>query len=109
MSEGMEKDQEITRMGDVKLEIQLTGFDPMGEPVIRVMADGSLYVVFNFMPPTYVPDEDGMGQFEDFDKQMEKAVGVPVMWEDREFFLIQQPGPETIERIREFVEGDRRK
>jgi hypothetical protein len=27
-------------------------FDPEGEPEIRVMADGSLYVVFNFMPPS---------------------------------------------------------
>jgi hypothetical protein len=97
------------RMGKVKQEIPLSGFDPKGEPVIRAMADGSLYVVFNFMPPSYVPDEDGLGPFEDFDKQLELAAGVPVEWEDREFFLIRQPAPGTIERVRRFIEGYRRK
>ncbi len=38
-------------MGDIKQEIPLSGFDPKGEPIIRVMADDSVYVVFNFMPP----------------------------------------------------------
>jgi hypothetical protein len=34
--------------------IPLTGFDPEGEPEIRVMADGSWELVFNFMPPPWV-------------------------------------------------------
>src|SRR5262245_12738172 len=91
-------------MSDVRQEIPLSGFDPEGEPVIRVMGDGSLYLVFNLMPPSFVPDEDGLGPFADFDKQLERAAGVPVEWEDREIFLIRQPGPLTIERIRQFVE-----
>jgi hypothetical protein len=96
-------------MGEIQQEIQLSGFDPAGEPEIRLMAEGSLYVVFNFMPPSYVPDEQGLGPFEDFDRQLERAAGVPVEWEDREFFLIRQPKADTVERIRKFIEGYQRK
>jgi hypothetical protein len=31
--------------------ITLSGFDPKGEPSIRILADGRLRVVFEFMPP----------------------------------------------------------
>ena len=96
-------------MSVAKQEFPLSGFDPKGEPVIRVMADGSLYVVFKFMPPSFVPDEEGLGQFEDFDKQLERAAGIPVEWADREFFLIRRPGSDTLERVRQFIEGYRRK
>ena len=92
-------------------EIRLTGFDPEGEPLIRVMGDGSLYVVFEFMPPSDAPDEEleDLGSFRDFDKKMERAIGVPVIWEDREVFLIQKPKRDTIDRIRNFVEGYRKR
>lgn len=93
-------------MDEVREIIELTGFDPDGEPEIRIMADGSLYVVFNFMPPSYANDE---GDFSDFDKQFEQAAGVPVLWDDREVFVIFQPQKDTISRIRTFIEGYRRK
>ena len=81
--------------------ISLSGFDPEGEPEIREMADGSLYVVFNFMPPSWA--EDDPDPFDDFDKQLAKAVGLPVQWEDREFFRIERPATDTVERIRRFL------
>ena len=90
-------------MDEVRQEIALSGFDPKGEPVIRIMADGSLYVVFEFMPPSHVPDEEGLGPFADFDRQLERATGVSVVWEDREVFAILQPRSDTVGRIREFV------
>ena len=37
--------------------IPLTGFDLADEPEIREMGDGSLYVVFNFMPPSWAEDD----------------------------------------------------
>lgn len=88
----------------VKTIIRLSGFDSRGEPEIRVMRDGSMYVVFNFMPPSDFADSGELGPFEHFDRQMEKAIGVPVLWDDREFFLIKKPRPDTIDRIRQFVE-----
>jgi hypothetical protein len=94
-------------MDEIQQTIELTGFDPKGEPIIRIMADGSLLLVFNFMPPSFVPDGEGLGPFADFDKQLERAVGVPVVWDDREVFVIQQPKQDTVERIRKFIESYR--
>jgi hypothetical protein len=93
-------------MGDPVEVIALAGFDPLGEPQIRVMADGSLYVVFNFMPPSWA--EDDPDRFDDFDKQLGKAVGLPVEWEDREFFRIARPAKDTIERVRQFLAAYKR-
>jgi hypothetical protein len=93
-------------MDDPVSVIQLAGFDPEGEPQIRVMADGSLYLVFNFMPPSWA--EDTPDRFDDFDKQLSKAIGLPVEWEDREVFRVERPGTDTVERIRHFVGAYRR-
>ena len=82
--------------------IPLTGFDSDGEPEIRLMPDGSLYLVFNFMPPTWAEAEPE--PFDTFDKQLQAAIGVPVAWEDREFFLIRKPAPDTVERITKFLQ-----
>ena len=81
--------------------IPLAGFDPAGEPEVRRMADGSLYVVFNFKPPSWA--EGAPGRFDDFDRQLAAAAGVPVEWEDREFFRVARPAPDTVERVRAFL------
>lgn len=81
--------------------IPLSGFDPDGEPEIRIMADGSLYVVFEFMPPSWA--EDDPDSFDDFDQQLGNEVGLPVEWEDREFFRIERPAKDSVERIRRFL------
>jgi hypothetical protein len=86
--------------------VPLAGFDPAGEPEIRVMADGSLYIAFNFMPPSWA--EDDPERFDDFDQQLSRAVGLPIEWEDRELFRIERPTEETIERIRHFLAGYKR-
>jgi hypothetical protein len=87
-------------------EIPVAGFDPDGEPEIRVMSDGTLLIVFNFMPPSFAENDEE--EFSDFDKQLEKAIGVPVQWEDREFFSIRSPNNDTAERARGFLERYRR-
>jgi hypothetical protein len=90
-------------MGEPVEVIPLAGFDPEGEPEIRLMADGSLYVVFNFMPPSWA--EDDPDPFDDFDRKFAQAVGVPVDWQDREFFRIERPAADTVRRIRKFLES----
>jgi hypothetical protein len=84
------------------MKIPLTGFDPLGEPELRFMTDGTLWVVFNFMPPSFAEGDEV--RFADFDKQLEKAIGVPVLWDDREFFVIRNPQIETPEKIKAFLE-----
>ena len=86
--------------------IPVDGFDPDGEPEIRIMADGGLYVVFNFMPPSWA--EDDPDRFADFDQQLTTAAGLPVKWEDREFFRVERPAPDTVERIRQFLAAYKR-
>ena len=89
--------------------IELSGFDSGGEPEIRMMANGYIYVVFNFMPPSDAEDEDGdLGVFDEFDQEMAEAIGVEVIWEDREFFLIESPQADTVERISAFISGYRK-
>ncbi len=85
--------------------VAVPGFDPEGEPEIRQMSDGSLHVVFNFMPPSFAEDDES--KFADFNKQLEKAIGVPVLWDDREVFVIRKPGQDTIAKISQFLEGYR--
>ncbi len=81
--------------------ITLEGFDSEGEPEIRIMDNGSLELVFNFMPPTWV--EENPEAFDDFDVQLSEALDLEVLWEDRELFLIEEPSDDTVDRIREFL------
>jgi hypothetical protein len=81
--------------------VPLAGFDPDGEPEARVMADGSLYLVFDLMPPSWA--EDAAEQFDNFDQQLTAVCGTAVHWEDREVFRIDRPAPDTIERVRSFL------
>ena len=90
---------------DVAQIIELSGFDAEGEPELRLMKNGQLYVVFNFMPPSDCEDEEA---FDSFDEEMSEAIGIPVEWEDREVFLIQSPKADTLERISAFISNFRR-
>jgi hypothetical protein len=82
--------------------ITLEGFDPEGEPEIRIMENGSLELVFNFMPPTWA--EENPEAFDDFDVQLAEVLDLEVLWEDREFFVIEEPAEDTVERIKQFLE-----
>ena len=82
--------------------VEVSGFDPEGEPEIRVMADGSMWVILQFLPPTWAELEPE--RFDNFDSQLAEATGVPVHWEDREFFRIDRPVPDTIDRVKSFLE-----
>jgi len=95
-------------MTDERLEsIEIEGFDPDGDPTIHKLADGKLQLVFEFMPPSWAMDETPEA-FDTFDQQLASAIGTPVIWEDREFFLIERPQADTVQRIRQFLEALRR-
>ncbi len=85
--------------------IPLSGFDAAREPEVRRFADGTLQVVFGFMPPSFVPDEGwvDLGRYRRLDEEMAQALGVAVVWEDREFFRIDHPRDDTIDRLRRFL------
>jgi hypothetical protein len=89
-------------MDEATETITLEGFDSEGEPEIRIMDNGSLELVFNFMPPTWA--EETPEAFDDFDVQLSEALDLEVLWEDRELFLIDEPTDDTVERIKQFLE-----
>ena len=87
--------------------ILINGFDKEGEPEIRIMNDGSLYIVFSFMPPLNENEDEGgaLGEFEDFDKYLSNKLGENVYWVDREVFYIKTPKPETSDNVKELLEN----
>src|ERR1700712_4360280 len=91
--------------GEVAQTIELAGFDAEGEPELRLMKSGELYVVFNFMPPSDCEDEEA---FDSFDEERALAIGIDVQWEDREVFLIEAPKADTVERISAFISNYRK-
>jgi hypothetical protein len=93
-------------MAEVLRTIPITGFDPNNEPCIQEMNDGSLEVWFEFMPPSDIERQgpSGLGEFAEFDQEMAAAAGVPVVWEDREFFRIESAPPGVLARVQAFLE-----
>ncbi len=86
--------------------IKIKGFDKNGEPEIRTQPDGSLQIMFNFMPPSN-GTEDGVDDpiFDHFDQELAKILEVEVIWEDREFFRIPKPKANTAAQAKAYLEG----
>jgi hypothetical protein len=87
-----------------KSVVKIMGFDHGGEPEIRLESGGSIRVMFDYMPPSFHEGND-LGPYTDFDKQMKRAIGVDVKWEDREVFYIARPKQNTVGRIKKFLEN----
>jgi len=94
------------------LRYPLTGFDPSGEPMVRWAATGRLWLCVEFFPPLWVPEEEragpvSLGAWADFDQRLARAIGVPVVWEDREWFRIDHPREDTVSAIQRFLLAER--
>jgi hypothetical protein len=95
-------------------EYSLSGFDPAGEPMVRRTAAGRLWLCLQFVPPSWVPHEertgrDGLGEWADFDRRLARETRVPVVWEDREWFRIDQPREDTVRAIHRFLLQERQR
>jgi hypothetical protein len=85
--------------------ITVTGFDSAGEPEIRNAAGGALEIMFNFMPPLNGSDDANPDPvFETFEKVLQAELGVDVVRDDRELFVIPKPKPDTAARAKTFLE-----
>jgi hypothetical protein len=89
--------------GDDDLTVQ--GFDVDGEPEIR-QGDNGLEIMFNFMPPSN-GQADGVQHpvFDRFDDVLSAALGVEVVRDDRELFIIPDPAPDTAGRAKAYLES----
>lgn len=92
-------------MEDAVKEITLSGFDPEGEPVLRLTAAGRLWLGMSLFPPSWAEGEDAAEPWADFDRRLERAIGTAVRWEDREWFRIDQPAPDTVAAVERFLAG----
>lgn len=107
---GAEAPAPAIEAAQVVKKVSVKGFDPAGEPEIQQMSDGSLRVVFEFMPPSYIEERGTeLGPFKAFDRELERAAGVPVVREDREVFLIRESRAETLAKVRRFLETYRKR
>ena len=85
--------------------ITVTGFDSFGEPEIRNADGGALEIMFNFMPPLNGSDDyNPHPVFETFEKVLQAELGVDVIRDDRELFIIPKPKPDTAARAKAFLE-----
>lgn len=92
--------------GEVRATVTLAGFEPGAEPVLREMRDGSLLLVFAFIPPRVTVGQPAKARRFDlntFGTEVERAAGVPLAWDDKEVFVVQRPRSDTVERIRGFL------
>lgn len=86
--------------------IPINGFDSDGEPEIREFADGTVSIVFNFMPPLNGTDEGIENEiFENFDKELKRVLDVEVIWDDREVFFISEPQQDTVTKLKNYLES----
>lgn len=93
---------------EVRATIPLTGFEPGAEPVVREMRNGGLLLVFAFIPPRVAEGQPAKARRFDlntFGAEVERAAGVPVVWDDKEVFVIQRPRADTVEKLRGFLQG----
>jgi len=92
---------------DVRATITLGGFDPVAEPVVRELRDGSLLLIFAFMPPLVCERDASKAarfNFDTFGTEIEREAGVPVIWDDRDVFVIPQPKGDTVEKMQSFFQ-----
>lgn len=87
------------RAGRTIRTVTIEGFDPQGEPEIRVKSNGTLEVMFQFMPPSYAQTPQEQAQYDRFDQKLRSAVGAGVEWEDRECFIVQSAATIVLERL----------
>lgn len=70
------------------------------------MRDGSLLLVFSFMPPLVTeadPNKAKRFNLSTFSAELTKALDVPVIQDDREVFAIQRPKVDTLEELGRFL------
>lgn len=86
-------------------EIPIEGFDPASRPTFYRMADGTAWLMFESMPPSWVPKEDygNLGPCRDLADQLGRAIGAEVIWEDREAFLFPDARDVEVSAIAAFL------
>lgn len=85
--------------------VELVGFDPGQEPVLRTMSDGTMEVRFNRLPPNAASGDGApIGAYGEVDRDLAEAIGTEVEWPERRMLLIPNPADDTADRVKTFFE-----
>jgi hypothetical protein len=84
--------------------IRVKGFDSEGEPMIEKLSDGTLWIHFQAMPPFFAESNGTESAFDNFEEQLQQALGVAVRRDDREIFIVENPMQETGQKVKEWLE-----
>jgi hypothetical protein len=101
---------EVPSNGEFTQALPLPGFDSASEPQARTTADGSLWLVFGAMPPSWFVPNDAtgpLGPCTDLDRLLERATGCAIFWDSLKLLQIDNPKPDTVARIERFLRGVR--
>ncbi|MET3131525.1 hypothetical protein AAKU55_001787 [Oxalobacteraceae bacterium GrIS 1.11] len=83
-------------------EFKMHGFDENAEPVVRLMDDRSLRLVFCSMPPRN-PVLGARFDMDAFGEQLQHSVNAEIVWDDRDVFYIQSTIPSNVREISNFL------
>ena len=56
------------------------------------------------MPPFFAEENGTESEFESFELKVQDELGVPVVREDRDVFVIRNPAPDTAEKAESWLE-----
>jgi hypothetical protein len=86
--------------------IPIHGFDKEGEPELKIFTDGHIEIMFNFMPPLNGKDEARDSAYWDsFEETLSTHLGVEVIRDDRELFIIPTTKKSTAEKLKLYLES----
>ena len=83
---------------------RISGFDDQGEPGLHRRHDGAIELRFQFMPPESAEDGERSPElFTAFEQVLSEELGVAVMRDDREQFLIVEPKADTAQTLATYL------
>ena len=102
--------QKTERPDDIVEEVDIDDFDPAGDPVIRIERCGTLNLVFECLPPSWmkVDEAEELRRLKALDQGLIAAGGPGVIWDSMNICLVESPTPGAIPRIRQFLQSYRK-
>jgi hypothetical protein len=83
----------------------VSGFDRNGEPELHLTDDDVLHIQFSMMPPELKSGEARRPElFETFEITLSQFLGLPVLRDDKETFLVLNATPEIAKRLAQYLE-----
>ena len=95
---------------DIVEEILVENFDPAGKAVFRIERSGTIFLIFNQLPPSWlqVDRDEELRCLRTLDQGIIDAAQTATIWDNAETVIIEAPKPGAVSRIARFLEEYRR-